>query len=66
MRNLEKGKKGRHGMQTLVEWSHDTNIRMEEANYADRKNLIHELVKLAPGYKDQETEIFYRFVGKMD
>ena len=30
------------------------------------KNLIHEPVKSSPGLKDQEIEIVYRFVVKMD
>ncbi|MBR0218421.1 MAG: DUF4368 domain-containing protein [Clostridia bacterium] len=30
------------------------------------KILIHEPVKSSPGLKDQEIEIFYRFVGKLD
>ena len=48
------------------QYEYPTELTAELLNTLIEKNLIHEPVKLASGYKDQEIEIFYRFVGKLD
>ena len=43
-----------------------TELTAELLNTLIEKILIHEPVKLSKGLKEQEIEIFYRFVGKID
>ena len=50
----------------VKQYEYPTELTTELLNALIEKILIHEPVKLASGYKDQEIEIFYRFVGKLD
>ena len=48
------------------QYEYPTELTAELLNALIEKILIHEPVKSSPGLKDQEIEIFYRFVGKLD
>ncbi len=50
----------------VKQYEYPTELTVELLNTLIEKILIHEPVKLASGYRDQEIEIFYRFVGKLD
>ena len=50
----------------VKQYEYPAELTAELLNTLIEKILIHEPVKLASGYKDQEIEIFYRFVGKLD
>ena len=50
----------------VKQYEYPTELTVELLNALNKKILIHEPVKIAPGLKDQEIEIFYRFVGKLD
>lgn len=50
----------------VKQYEYPTELNTELLNTLIEKILIHEPVKLASGYRDQEIEIFYRFVGKLD
>ena len=52
---------------TLVkQCAHPTELTAELLNTLIEKILIHEPVKDGTGFKDQEIEIYYRFIGKID
>ena len=52
---------------TLVkQCAHPTELTAELLNTLVEKILIHEPVKDSTGFKDQEIEIYYRFIGKID
>ena len=50
----------------VKQYEYPTELTVELLNTLIEKILIHEPVKSSPGFKDQEIEIFYRFVGKLD
>ena len=50
----------------VKQYEYPTELTAELLNALIEKILIHEPVKSSPGFKDQEIEIFYRFVGKLD
>ncbi len=50
----------------VKQYEYPTGLTAELLNALIEKILIHEPVKNSPGYEDQEIEIFYRFVGKLD
>ena len=50
----------------VQQYEYPTELTADLLNTLIEKILIHEPVKIAPGLKDQEIEIFYRFVGKLD
>ena len=50
----------------VKQYEYPTELTAELLNTLIEKILIHEPVKSSPGFKDQEIEIFYRFVGKLD
>ena len=50
----------------VKQYEYPTELTADLLNTLIEKILIHEPVKLASGYRDQEIEIFYRFVGKLD
>ena len=53
-------------IRAVKQYEYPTELTSELLNTLIEKILIHEPVKTAPGFKDQEIEIFYRFVGKLD
>lgn len=53
-------------MNLVKQYEYPTGLTVELLNTLIEKNLIHEPVKSTPGFKDQEIEFFYRFVGKLD
>ena len=50
----------------VKQYEYPTELTAELLNTLIEKILIHEPVNLGSGFKDQEIEIFYRFVGKLD
>ena len=50
----------------VKQYEYPTELTAELLNTLIEKILIHEPVKSSPGFKDQEIELFYRFVGKLD
>ena len=50
----------------VKQYEYPTELTADLLNALIEKILIHEPVKLTSGYRDQEIEIFYRFVGKLD
>ena len=53
-------------IRAVKQYEYPTELASELLNTLIEKILIHEPVKSSPGFKDQEIEIFYRFVGKLD
>ncbi len=47
-------------------YAHPEELTSELLNTLIEKIVIHEAVKAEDGMKDQEIEIFYRFIGKID
>ena len=41
-------------------------VATAHANYVIEKIVVHEAVKGEDGSREQEVEIFYRFIGKID
>lgn len=41
-------------------------LNAELLNILIDKILVHEAVETPDGYKEQEIEIYYRFIGKID
>ena len=50
----------------IKQYSHPTELTAELLNTLIEKIVIHEATKDADGMREQEIEIFYRFVGKID
>ncbi len=48
------------------QYTEPTELTAELLNALVEKILIHEAVKDADGHKEQEIEIYYRFIGKID
>ncbi len=53
-------------MQLVKQYAHPKELTAELLNTLIEKIVIHEAVKAEDGMKDQEIEIFYRFIGKID
>ncbi len=62
-RNVEDAEKW---IRLVKQYEYPTELTAELLNTLIEKILIHEPVNLGSGFKDQEIEIFYRFVGKLD
>ena len=62
-RNAEDAEKR---IKLVKQYEYPTGLTVELLNALIEKILIHEPVKSSPGFKDQEIEFFYRFVGKLD
>ena len=50
----------------IKQYSHPTGLTAELLNTLIEKIVIHEATKDADGMREQEIEIYYRFVGKID
>lgn len=50
----------------IKQYSHPTELTAELLNTLIEKIVIHEATKDADGTREQEIEIYYRFVGKID
>ena len=50
----------------IKQYSHPTELTAELLNALIEKIVIHEATKGSDGTREQEIEIFYRFVGKID
>jgi len=50
----------------IKQYSHPTELTAELLNALVEKIVIHEATKGSDGTREQEIEIFYRFVGKID
>ncbi len=50
----------------IKQYSHPTELTAELLNTLIEKIVIHEATKDADGMREQEIEIYYRFVGKID
>ena len=50
----------------IKQYSHPTELTAELLNTLIEKIVIHEATKSADGMREQEIEIYYRFVGKID
>ena len=50
----------------IRQYTDPTELTVELLNTLIEKILIHEAVKHPHGTREQEVEIFYRFVGKID
>lgn len=48
------------------QYTEPTELTAELLNALIEKILVHEAVKDADGHKEQEIEIYYRFIGKID
>ena len=57
---------GRTAPSTHNIYEYPAELTAELLNALIEKILIHKPVKSSPGFKDQEIEIFYCFVGKLD
>ena len=53
-------------MQLIRQYTNPTELTAELLNTLIEKILIHEAVKQPDGTREQEIEIFYHFVGKID
>ena len=53
-------------IRAVKQYEYPTELTAELLNTVIEKILIHEPMKSSLGFKDQEIEIFYRFVGKLD
>ena len=49
-----------------MRYAHPTELTAELLNTLIEKILIHESVKGEDGIKEQEIDIYYRFIGKID
>ena len=50
----------------MKQYVNPTELTAELLNTLIEKILVHEAVKGEDGSRDQEVEIFYRFIGKID
>jgi negative regulator of genetic competence, sporulation and motility len=50
----------------IRQYAHPTELTAELLNALIDKILVHESVESPDGCKEQEIEIFYRFIGKID
>ena len=50
----------------MKQYVNPTELTAELLNTLIEKILVHEAVKGKDGSRDQEVEIFYRFIGKID
>ena len=50
----------------IKQYANPTELTAELLNTLIEKIVIHEAVKTEDGIREQEVEIFYRFVGKID
>ena len=50
----------------MKQYVNPTELTAELLNTLIEKILIHEAVKSEDGSREQEVEIFYRFIGKID
>ncbi len=50
----------------IHQYAHPTELTAEMLNALIEKIVVHESVKGDDGDKEQEIEIFYRFVGRID
>lgn len=50
----------------IRQYSHPTELTAELLNTLIEKIVVHEATKNADGLREQEIEIYYRFVGKID
>lgn len=53
-------------IELIKQYSHPTELTAELLNTLIEKIVIHEATKSFDGTREQEVEIFYRFVGKID
>ena len=53
-------------MKLIRRYTDPTELTAELLNTLIEKILVHEAVKHPDGTREQEVEIFYRFVGKID
>ena len=50
----------------IKQYARPTELNAELLNALIEKIVVHEAVKGEGGMKDQEIEIYYRFIGKID
>ena len=50
----------------IKRYSHPTELTAELLNTLIEKIVVHEAIKHPNGLREQEVEIYYRFVGKID
>ena len=50
----------------IKQYANPTELTAELLNTLIEKIVIHEAIKSADGMRDQEIEIYYRFIGKID
>lgn len=50
----------------IKQYANPTKLTAELLNTLIEKIVIHEATKSADGMRDQEIEIYYRFIGKID
>lgn len=53
-------------IELIKQYSNPTELTAELLNALIEKIVVHEAVKSPDGMRDQEIEIFYRFIGKID
>lgn len=53
-------------MELIKQYSSPTELTAELLNTVIEKIVVHEAVESPDGIREQEIEIFYRFVGKID
>lgn len=53
-------------IELIKQYSSSTELTAELLNTVIEKIVVHEAVKSSDGIREQEIEIFYRFVGKID
>ena len=51
---------------TMKQYVNPTELTAELLNTLIEKILVHEAVKSEDGSREQEVEIFYRFIGKIE
>ena len=50
----------------MKQYVNPAELTAELLNALIEKNLVHEVVKSEDGSREQEAEIFYRFIGKIE
>ncbi len=53
-------------IELIKQYSSPTELTAELLNTVIEKIVVHEAIKSPDGMREQEIEIFYRFVGKID
>ena len=53
-------------IELIKQYTHPTELNAELFNTLIEKIVVHEAVKYEKGLREQEIEIYYRFVGKID